>query len=98
MECERDANLQPPDEEIPGRATAKRAAHVPYGTGTSDRIIRIRLMKRQNTIFAFALFVVVALLLGGCASSYQARGMEMKETMFVNPAILTPGKGDQALY
>lgn len=55
-------------------------------------------MKRQNTIFAFALFVVVGLLLGGCAASYQARGVEMKETMFVNPAILKPGTGDQALY
>ena len=54
-------------------------------------------MKRQ-TIFAFVLFVSVALLLGGCAASYQARGMEVKETMLVNPAILTPGKGDQALY
>ena len=54
-------------------------------------------MKRQ-TIFAFALFVFVALLLGGCAASYQARGMEVKDTMLVNPAILTPGTGDQALY
>ena len=55
-------------------------------------------MKRQISIFPFVLFVVVALLLGGCAASYQARGMEMKETMLVNPAILTPGKGDQALF
>ena len=54
-------------------------------------------MKPQS-IFAFALFVFVALLLGGCAASYQARGMEVKETMLVNPAILTPGTGDQALY
>ena len=59
---------------------------------------RRNVMKRQKTIFAFALFVVAALLLGGCASSYQARGMEVKETMFVNPAILKPGTGDQALY
>ena len=55
-------------------------------------------MKRQETIFAFALLVFVALLLGGCAASYQARGMDLKETMLVNPAILTPGTGDQALY
>lgn len=55
-------------------------------------------MKRQRSIFPFSLFLVVALLLGGCAASYQARGMEMKETMLVNPAILIPGKGDQALY
>lgn len=55
-------------------------------------------MKRLTMIFSSALFFAVALLLGGCAASYQARGMEMKETMLVNPAILTPGKGDQALY
>lgn len=40
----------------------------------------------------------VALLLGGCAGSYQARSLDVKETMFVNPAILKPGTGDQALY
>lgn len=55
-------------------------------------------MKRQETIFAFALFMVVALLLGGCAGSYHARSLEVKETMLVNPAILKPGTGDQALY
>jgi len=55
-------------------------------------------MKRQETIFAFALFVVVALLLGGCAGSYHARNLDVKDTMFVNPAILKPGTGDQALY
>lgn len=55
-------------------------------------------MKRRTMTFSSVLFVAIALLLGGCASSYQARGMEVKETMFVNPAILTPGTGDQALY
>ncbi|MFA6148127.1 MAG: DUF3313 domain-containing protein [bacterium] len=55
-------------------------------------------MKRQSAIIGFALFAVVVLLLGGCASSYQARSMELKETMLVNPAILTRGTGDQALY
>ncbi len=55
-------------------------------------------MKRLTMIFSSVLIVAIALLLGGCAASYQARGMEMKETMLVNPAILTPGKGDQALY
>ena len=55
-------------------------------------------MKLQNAIIRFALFAVVALPLGGCAASYQARGMDLKETMLVNPAILTPGTGDQALY
>lgn len=55
-------------------------------------------MKRQRAIFSFALFVAIALLLGGCAGSYQARSMDIKDTMLVNPAILTPGTGDQALY
>jgi len=55
-------------------------------------------MKGQRTIVPFALFVAIALLLGGCAGSYQARSMDIKETMLVNRAILTPGTGDQALY
>jgi len=42
----------------------------------------------------------IAALLGGCGASYQARSMEIKEgqTLFVNPAILEKGTGDQALY
>jgi hypothetical protein len=55
-------------------------------------------MKRQETMSAIALSVVVALLLGGCAGSYHARSLDIKETMFVNPAILTPGASGQALY
>jgi len=55
-------------------------------------------MKRQKTMLASALFVVVALLLGGCAGSYHARSLDIKETMFVNPAILKPGESGQALY
>ena len=48
--------------------------------------------------FRICAIVVVALLLGGCAGSYHARNLDVKDTMFVNPAILTPGTGDQALY
>lgn len=55
-------------------------------------------MKRQDTIVGLALFAVGALLLGGCAASYQARRVDVQDTMLVNPAILTPGTGDQALY
>jgi hypothetical protein len=55
-------------------------------------------MKRQETMFAFALLAAVALPLGGCAGSYHARSVDVRETMFVNPAILKPGTGDQALY
>jgi len=55
-------------------------------------------MKRQGAIIGFALFAVVGFLLGGCAASYQARSMDVKDSMLVNPAILEPGTGDQALY
>jgi len=55
-------------------------------------------MKRLTMTFSSVLFVAIALTLGGCAGSYQARSLEVKETMFVNPAILKPGAGDQALY
>ena len=55
-------------------------------------------MKRPERKFAFAPFVAVALLLGGCAGGYHARSMDIKETMFVNPAILKPGESGQALY
>ena len=55
-------------------------------------------MKRQTTILPLALLVFTALLLGGCAGSYQARSLDVKETMLVNPAILKPGTGDQALF
>ena len=40
-----------------------------------------------------------ALLLGGCAGSYQARSVDLKpDTMLVNPDILQKGTGDEALY
>ena len=55
-------------------------------------------MKRQDAIIGFTLFAAAGLLLGGCAASYQARSMDVKDTMLVNPAILKPGTGDQALY
>lgn len=55
-------------------------------------------MKRLTMIFPLVLLVAIALLLGGCAGSYQARSLDIKHTMLVNPAILKPGTGDQALY
>ena len=40
-----------------------------------------------------------AVLLGGCAGSYQARSVNLKpEGILVNPAIFQEGTGDQALY
>ena len=55
-------------------------------------------MKRQETIIPFVLAAAVALSLCGCASSYHARDVELKQTMLIDPSILSPGKGDQALY
>lgn len=55
-------------------------------------------MEQRARTFRSVLCVGVVFLLGGCASSYQARALDTKHTMFVNPAILTPGTGDQALY
>ncbi|NJD62495.1 MAG: DUF3313 domain-containing protein [Deltaproteobacteria bacterium] len=55
-------------------------------------------MNRLAMLLLSGLVGAIALLLGGCASSYQARSMEIKHTMLVNPDILKPGTGDQALY
>jgi len=40
----------------------------------------------------------MALVLGGCAGSYQARSVDLKESVLVNPEILVKGADDQALY
>ena len=42
--------------------------------------------------------IVLALLLSGCSASMQARDVDVKKTLLVNPAILEKGTGDQALY
>ena len=41
---------------------------------------------------------LMAALLGGCAGSYQARSVDLKEATLVNPDILVKGTGDEALY
>ena len=38
------------------------------------------------------------MMLGGCGASYQARDMEIKQTMLVNPALLVKGTDGQSLY
>ncbi len=53
---------------------------------------------RSKRIFHAVPWVVAALLLGGCGSSYQARSVDIKGAMLVNPALLERGTGDQALY
>ncbi len=56
-------------------------------------------MKRMSTAGMFALVVAAALQLGGCAASYQARSVDLKESSpLVNPDLLKEGKDDQALY
>ena len=57
-------------------------------------------MRHIKTATLLVMAAGIALLLGGCGGSYQARSMEIKEgqTLFVNPAILEKGTGDQALY
>ena len=46
-----------------------------------------------------AMVIMSAVLLGGCAGSYQARSVDLKpEGILVNPAIFKEGTGDQALY
>ncbi len=52
----------------------------------------------KNRPFCCALFAGLALLLSSCGSSYQARSVDIKGTMLVNPALLERGSGDQALY
>lgn len=46
---------------------------------------------------ASLILIVSALVLTGCSSSMQARDVEVKKTLLVNPAILSKGSGDQAL-
>lgn len=55
-------------------------------------------MKWMKQTGLLALFVAGALQLGGCAGSYQARSVDLKESPLVNPSILVEGSGDQALY
>ena len=57
-------------------------------------------MKKLTLSGLFVSFVAIALLLGGCADSYQARNVDLKnsDTLLVNPDVFEKGAGDQALY
>ncbi len=55
-------------------------------------------MKAITTTGASVAFIVFALLLSGCGASMQARSVDVKQSLLVNPAILQKGTGDQALY
>ena len=45
-----------------------------------------------------ALAAGAALTFSGCGASHQARSMEIKDSLLINPAILEKGTDDQALY
>jgi len=55
-------------------------------------------MKKLTLSGMIVSLAAVALLLGGCAGSYQARSVDVKNSPLVNPDILKEGTGDQALY
>ena len=55
-------------------------------------------MNKMRTTGMLLTAIVMAVLLGGCAGSYQARSVDLQQSLLVNPAILTAGTGDQALY
>ena len=42
--------------------------------------------------------IITAATLGGCAGSYQARSVDLKQATLVNPDLLKKGEGDQLLY
>jgi len=54
-------------------------------------------MKKQTLFGMIVSLAAVALLLGGCGGSYQARSVDLKSSL-VNPDLLEKGTGDQALY
>ena len=46
----------------------------------------------------FILFAFIAPLIAGCAPSLKARSVDVNKAFLVDPAVLKPGTGDQALY
>jgi len=53
------------------------------------------------TLRRFALLALAAgaaLTFSGCGASHQARSVEIKDSLLINPAILQKGTDDQALY
>ncbi len=54
-------------------------------------------MKRIRVIRTFTSLSAL-LLLGACSGSYQARNVDLGDSLLVNPRILKAGTGDQALY
>ena len=55
-------------------------------------------MKTIITMGTTVAFFALAVLLGGCGAGMQARSVDVKQSLLVNPSILKKGTGDQALY
>jgi len=55
-------------------------------------------MRNLRLLTAPILAAGFALLLGGCGASHQARSVEIKDSLLINPAILEKGTDGQALY
>jgi len=55
-------------------------------------------MKTIKAMSAFVACVALALVIGGCGASYQARSVDVADSMLVNPSVLEKGGDDQALY
>ncbi len=55
-------------------------------------------MKANTRRWGLVALPALALMLAGCGSSMQARSVDAKQSLLVNPSILKRGTGDQALY
>ena len=55
-------------------------------------------MNRRNSAALVVVFALIAPLLVGCASSLQARKVDVAQSVLVDPSILEKGKEGEALY
>ena len=55
-------------------------------------------MNRRNTAVLVVVFALIAPLMVGCASSLQARKVDVAQSVLVDPSILEKGKEGEALY
>jgi len=55
-------------------------------------------MKRIRLAVAVIMGMTVAVILSGCAGSYQGRSVDIKQATLFDPNILTEGKDGQSLY
>lgn len=55
-------------------------------------------MNTIKTTSILAVCIIICLLLGGCTAGMQARDVDIKQSLLVNPSILEKGSGEQALY